>query len=411
MATASINCPAVPLEAEHPLFILYTSGSTGKPKGILHTTGGYIVYVANTYKFTFNYQANDIYWCTADIGWITGHSYGIYGPLINGATSLLFEGTPTYPTPARLWEIVDSHKVSIFYTSPTLLRSLMAKGTQYLSTSTRNSLRVLGSVGEPINPEAWQWYYQYVGNSKCEIVDTWWQTETGGFLISPLAGITKTKPGCATKPFFGIAPVILNEQGEQLSGEATGILAIANSWPGQARSIYGDHTQFVKTYFSQYPGYYFTGDCAKCDVDGYFWITGRIDDVINVSGHRLCSAEIENTLTLHPHVAESAVVGMPHTIKGECISAFIKLIEGVQQNKELIEELIKLVRKEIGSIATPENLHFVTELPKTRSGKIMRRILRKIAMQDIADLGDISTLVDPNIINEIILNKTSLNCS
>jgi acetyl-CoA synthetase len=405
MTTASANCPAEPLDAEHPLFILYTSGSTGKPKGIVHTTGGYLVYAASTYKSAFNYKEDDIYWCTADIGWITGHSYVIYGPLANGATSVIFEGIPTHPTPARLWEIVDEYKVNIFYTAPTLIRSLMAKGNQYLATSKRSSLRVLGSVGEPINPEAWQWYHQYVGNSNCDIIDTWWQTETGGFLISPLAGITKTKPGSATKPFFGITPVILNEHGEQLLGEATGILAIANSWPGQARSIYGDHERFVKTYFSQYPGYYLSGDGAKRDADGYFWITGRIDDVINVSGHRLCTAEIESALALHPHVAETAVIGTPHSIKGECISAFIKLIEGVQHSNELMEELIKLVCKKIGSIAAPENLHFVAELPKTRSGKIMRRILRKIATKDTEDLGDTSTLSDPSVIADISINN------
>ncbi len=405
METASADCPPEPLDAEHPLFILYTSGSTGKPKGIVHSTGGYLVYAASTHKQVFDYRENDVYWCSADIGWITGHSYVVYGPLANGATNVIFEGIPTYPTPAILWEIIDKHKVNIFYTAPTLIRSLMAKGNQHLLNSKRDSLRVLGTVGEPINPEAWQWYHQYVGNSNCSIVDTWWQTETGGILISPLAGETKTKPGSATKPLFGITPVILNENGDQLFGATTGILAIANSWPGQMRGIYGDHERFLDTYFKPYPGFYFTGDGAKRDQDGYYWITGRIDDVINVSGHRLCTAEIESALALHPNVAETAVIGTPHSIKGECISAFVKLVEGVHHSNELIEELIKLVCKKIGSIAAPENLHFVSELPKTRSGKIMRRILRKIANKEADSLGDISTLSDPGILADISINN------
>lgn len=407
MATASADCKPESVEAEHPLFILYTSGSTGKPKGIVHSTGGYLVYAASTHKHVFDYRENDVYWCNADIGWITGHSYVVYGPLVNGATNVIFEGIPTYPSPTIIWDIIDKHKVNIFYTSPTLIRSLMAKGNQYLQHSSRASLRVLGSVGEPINSEAWQWYHQYIGNSNCAVVDTWWQTETGGILISPLAGMAnaKAKPGAATKPFFGIIPVILDEDGKPLANATSGILAIANSWPGQMRGIYGDHARFIDTYFKPYPGYYLTGDGAKRDEDGDYWITGRIDDVINVSGHRLCTAEIEGALALHHHVAETAVIGTPHSIKGECISAFVKLVEGVHHSNELMEELIKLVCKKIGAIAAPENLHFVAELPKTRSGKIMRRILRKIVNNDTDNLGDLSTLSEPCVIAEISLDK------
>ncbi|MGB0495706.1 MAG: acetate--CoA ligase [Kangiellaceae bacterium] len=399
------TCEPEIMEAEDPLFILYTSGSTGTPKGVLHTSGGYLLYAAMTHKYVFDYQDGDIYWCTADAGWITGHSYIFYGPLANGATTLVFEGVPTYPNVSRFWDVVDTHKVSIFYTAPTALRALMAQGDEFVTNSSRASLRLLGTVGEPINPEAWEWYFKVVGESRCPIVDTWWQTETGGILITPLPGAHDLKPGAASKPFFGVKPMLLDNDGNELKGENEGALVMAQSWPGQMRGVYGDHKRFYDTYFSQYPGYYFTGDGARRDEDGYIWITGRMDDVLNVSGHRLGTAEIESALVLHPKVAESAVVGFPHSIKGEGIYAYVTLMNGEEPTEELRIELIKFVSKEIGAIAKPEAIQWAPGLPKTRSGKIMRRILRKIAANEFDELGDISTLADPSVVKNLIDNR------
>ncbi len=401
-------CPPEAMNAEDPLFILYTSGSTGAPKGVVHTTGGYLVYAAMTHKYIFDYHDGDIYWCTADVGWVTGHSYIVYGPLANGATTLMFEGIPTYPTISRFWEVVDKHKVNIFYTAPTAIRSLMAAGEEPVKKSSRSSLRVLGSVGEPINPEVWEWYYRVVGNSRCPIVDTWWQTETGGILIAPLPGATALKPGSATRPFFGVAPQIVDAEGKVLEGACEGNLVIADSWPGQMRTLFGDHERFEQTYFSTYPGKYFTGDGCRRDEDGYYWITGRVDDVINVSGHRMGTAEVESALVSHHDVSEAAVVGYPHDIKGQGIYAYVTLMAGSEPSDELRKELVKWVRKEIGPIASPDVLQFAPGLPKTRSGKIMRRILRKIAEDDFGSLGDTSTLADPSVVDELIKTHKDL---
>ena len=406
---ASIECIPEPMESEDPLFILYTSGSTGKPKGVLHTTGGYILYAAITHKYIFDYQDGEIYWCTADVGWVTGHSYIVYGPLANGAITLMFEGVPNYPDASRFWQVVDKHKVNIFYTAPTAIRALMREGDEPVNKTSRKSLRLLGSVGEPINPEAWMWYYNIVGGSKCPIVDTWWQTETGGILISPLPGAIDLKPGSACKPFFGIKPLLVDSDGNELEGENQGLLCIADSWPGQMRTVFGDHERFKNTYFVQYPGRYFTGDGARRDKDGYYWITGRVDDVINVSGHRMGTAEVESALVAHSLVAEAAVVGAPHNIKGQGIYAYVTLNTGEKPSKELHEELVKWVRKEIGPIATPDWLQFSPGLPKTRSGKIMRRILRKIAENEFTNLGDISTLADPDVVDNLIENRQNRN--
>lgn len=399
------NCEAVAMGSEDPLFILYTSGSTGKPKGVVHTTGGYLLHAAMTHKYVFDYHEGDVYWCTADVGWVTGHSYIVYGPLANGAITLMFEGVPTYPDSSRCWQIVDKHKVNIFYTAPTALRALMSQGDDFVKSTSRESLRLLGSVGEPINPEAWKWYYQVVGDGRCPIVDTWWQTETGGIMITPLPGATDLKPGSATRPFFGIRPVLLDENGKELEGAASGNLAISGSWPGQIRTIFGDHQRCIDTYYSTYPGYYFTGDGARRDEDGYFWITGRVDDVLNVSGHRLGTAEIESALVEHNLVAEAAVVGYPHDIKGQGIYAFVTLMQGTEGTDELLVELNALVRSEIGAIAKPDILQWAPGLPKTRSGKIMRRILRKIAENELDQLGDISTLADPSVVDDLIRNS------
>ena len=405
MANASDDCPPEPMNAEDPLFILYTSGSTGKPKGVLHTTGGYLVYVAMTHQYIFDYHDGDIYWCTADVGWVTGHSYIVYGPLANGATSLMFEGVPNYPDAARFWEVVDKHKVSIFYTAPTAIRALMREGEAPVKRTSRKSLRLLGTVGEPINPEAWLWYHRVVGDKRCPIVDTWWQTETGGILISPLPGAIGTKPGSATKPFFGIQPVIVDGEGRALEGESEGNLCIDDSWPGQMRTVYGDHQRFVDTYFKTFPGKYFTGDGCRRDKDGYYWITGRVDDVINVAGHRLGTAEVESALVAHQKVAEAAVVGYPHDIKGQGIYAYVTLKAGIEPNEGLRKELVQWVRKEIGPIATPDLIQWAPGLPKTRSGKIMRRILRKIAENEYSNLGDTSTLADPTVVQELVTNR------
>ncbi len=407
MEAVSDNCPAEEMDAEDPLFILYTSGSTGKPKGVVHTTGGYLLMAAMTHKYVFDYHDGDIYWCTADIGWVTGHSYIIYGPLCNGATTLMFEGIPTYPEPDRFWQVIDKHQVNIFYTAPTAIRALMAQGNEYVQRTYRSSLRVLGSVGEPINPEAWEWYYNIVGNAKCPIVDTWWQTETGAILITPLPGATDLKPGSATLPFFGVKPEIIDNEGNILEGEAEGILVFKHPWPSQARTLYGDHQRFIDTYFSAYPGYYFAGDGARRDKDGYFWITGRIDDVINVSGHRMGTAEVESALVLSKHVAEAAVVGFPHDIKGQGIYAYVTLNQGVTATEDLKKELILQVRHEIGPIAAPDVIQWAPGLPKTRSGKIMRRILRKVAANEIDNLGDISTLADPSVVDDIIEHRAN----
>ena len=407
MTAASAECPAEEMDAEDPLFILYTSGSTGKPKGVLHTTGGYLLYAAMTHKYVFDYHDGDIYWCTADIGWVTGHSYMIYGPLCNGATTLMFEGVPTYPEADRFWRVIDKHQVNIFYTAPTAIRALMAQGDDFVTRTDRSSLRILGSVGEPINPEAWEWYYHVVGNGRCPIMDTWWQTETGGILITPLPGVTALKPGSATLPFFGIIPEIMDNQGVIMEGVAEGILVISRPWPGQARTIYGDHQRFIDTYFKNYPGYYFAGDGARRDKDGYYWITGRVDDVINVSGHRMGTAEIESALVLHDDVAEAAVVGYPHDIKGQGIYAYVTLNVGVEPSEELRKELVDLVRKEIGAIANPDIIQWAPALPKTRSGKIMRRILRKVAANELENLGDTSTLADPSVVEEIIDHRAN----
>ena len=405
MATASADCPAEPMDAEDPLFILYTSGSTGKPKGVLHTTGGYLLHTAVTHKYIFDYHDGDIYWCTADVGWVTGHSYIVYGPLTNGATTLMFEGIPTYPNVSRFWEVVDKHQVNIFYTAPTAIRSLMREGEEPVQRTSRKSLRLLGSVGEPINPEAWEWYYHNVGDGRCPIVDTWWQTETGGILITPLPGATALKPGSATRPFFGVTPALVDAEGQFLEGATDGNLVITRPWPGIMRTVYGDHQRFIDTYFSMYKGLYFTGDGARRDEDGYWWITGRVDDVINVSGHRMGTAEVESALVLHPAVAEAAVVGFPHDIKGQGIYAYVTLKVGIEPTEALRKELIAHVRKEIGPIASPDALQWAPGLPKTRSGKIMRRILRKIAANEVDALGDTSTLADPNVVTDLVDNR------
>ena len=399
------ECPPEEMNAEDPLFILYTSGSTGKPKGVLHTTGGYIVYASYTHEIIFDYHDKDIYWCTADVGWVTGHSYIIYGPLANGATTLMFEGVPNYPSNSRFWEICDKHSVNIFYTAPTAIRALMKEGDAPVKSTSRKSIRLLGTVGEPINPEAWMWYFNIVGEKKCPIVDTWWQTETGATLISPLPGATDLKPGSASKPLPGVRPALLDSEGNILEGENEGNLCIADSWPGQMRTVYGDHKRFIETYFSQYDGYYFTGDGCKRDEDGYYWITGRVDDVINVSGHRMGTAEVESALVSHEKVSEAAVVGFPHEIKGQGIYAYVTLNAGESGNEEIRKELIKWVRKEIGPIASPDLIQFAPNLPKTRSGKIMRRILRKIAENDYSELGDTSTLAEPMVVDELIENR------
>jgi acetyl-CoA synthetase len=404
-ARASADCPPEPMNAEDPLFILYTSGSTGKPKGVLHTMGGYLVYAAMTHQYVFDYHDGDVYWCTADVGWVTGHSYIVYGPLANAATTLMFEGVPNYPDVSRFWQVVDKHKVSIFYTAPTAIRSLMREGEGPVSRTSRKSLRLLGSVGEPINPEAWLWYNSVVGEGRCPIVDTWWQTETGGILITPLPGATATKPGSATLPFFGVQPVIVDADGRHLEGETEGNLCLSGSWPGQARTVYGDHARFVQTYFSTYPGKYFTGDGCRRDRDGYYWITGRVDDVINVSGHRMGTAEVESALVAHPTVAEAAVVGYPHDLKGQGIYAYVTLNQDEAPSEELRKTLVAWVRKEIGPIASPDLIQFAPGLPKTRSGKIMRRILRKIAENVTDNLGDTSTLADPAVVTELVHNR------
>ena len=396
------------MSAEDPMFILYTSGSTGKPKGVLHTTGGYLVYASLTHQYVFDYHDDDIYWCTADVGWVTGHSYIIYGPLCNGATTVMFEGVPNYPTASRFWEIVDKHKINILYTAPTAIRALMSEGNKFLENTSRKSLRILGSVGEPINPEAWRWYYEAAGNSQCSIVDTWWQTETGGILITPLVGAIDMKPGSATLPFFGIKPSIVDKDNQEIDGPGEGSLCIDASWPGQMRTVYGDHERFIDTYFKQYSGRYFSGDGCRRDEDGYYWITGRMDDVINVSGHRLGTAEVESALVLHQDVSEAAVVGYPHDIKGQGLYAFVTLNKGTEQNEQLENDLLAWVKKEIGSIAKPDFIQFTNGLPKTRSGKIMRRILRKISTNDYTNLGDISTLADPGVVDELILNRKNI---
>ncbi|KKJ75808.1 acetyl-CoA synthetase [Kiloniella litopenaei] len=404
-AAADKECPAEEMKAEDPLFILFTSGSTGKPKGVLHTTGGYLVYASMTHKYVFDYHDGDIYWCTADVGWITGHSYIVYGPLTNGATTLVFEGVPNYPTASRFWEVCDKHKVNIFYTAPTAIRALMREGLEAVKRTSRSTIRLLGTVGEPINPEAWMWYHQVVGEGRCQIVDTWWQTETGGILITPLPGATPLKPGSATRPFFGVKPLLVDNDGKPLEGATEGNLCISDSWPGQMRTLYGDHERFVQTYFSTYDGLYFTGDGCRRDEDGYYWITGRVDDVINVSGHRMGTAEVESALVAHAKVAESAVVGYPHDIKGQGIYAYVTLNAGEEPSDELRKELVTWVRKEIGPIATPDMLQWAPGLPKTRSGKIMRRILRKIAENDYGSLGDTSTLADPSVVDDLIENR------
>ena len=405
ISAASADCPPEEMSAEDPMFILYTSGSTGKPKGVLHTTGGYMVYASMTHQYVFDYHDGDIYWCTADVGWVTGHSYIVYGPLANGAVTLMFEGVPTWPDSSRFWQVVEKHKVNIFYTAPTAIRALMREGEAPVKSADRSSLRLLGSVGEPINPEAWMWYHEVVGDGRCPIVDTWWQTETGGILITPLPGATTTKPGSATKPFFGVDPVLVDGDNNILEGAADGNLCINRSWPGQMRTVYGDHQRFIETYFTTFPGRYFSGDGARRDEDGYFWITGRVDDVLNVSGHRMGTAEIESALVAHPQVAESAVVGYPHDIKGQGIYAYVTLVEGVKATDALVAELRQWTRKEIGPIATPDLLQWAPQLPKTRSGKIMRRILRKIAANDYADLGDTSTLTDPSVVSDLVDNR------
>jgi len=405
VADASADCPPEEMDAEDPLFILYTSGSTGKPKGVLHTTGGYLLYAAITHKYIFDYHDGDIYWCTADVGWVTGHTYIVYGPLCNGATTLMFEGVPTYPDAGRFWQVVDKHQVNIFYTAPTAIRALMGAGDEFVTKHSRKSLRILGSVGEPINPEAWEWYYHVVGNGNCPIVDTWWQTETGGILITPLPGATDLKPGSATRPFFGIEPAIVDEQGNELEGTVSGNLVLKRSWPGQMRTIFGDHDRFIKTYFKRYPGKYFSGDGVRRDEDGYYWITGRVDDVINVSGHRMGTAEVESALVLHGAVAEAAVVGYPHDIKGQGIYAYVTLMSGVEASEDLRKELVQQVRNEIGPIASPDLLQWAPGLPKTRSGKIMRRILRKVAENELETLGDTSTLADPSVVEQLINNR------
>lgn len=405
IASVSNSCPAEIMEAEDPLFILYTSGSTGKPKGVLHTTAGYLLHAAMTHKYVFDYQEGEVYWCTADVGWVTGHTYIVYGPLANGATSLMFEGVPTYPNASRCWDVVDKHNVSIFYTAPTAIRALMGAGDDWVTKTSRKSLRILGTVGEPINPEAWHWYNTVVGEERCPIIDTWWQTETGGHMLTPLPGATALKPGSATLPFFGVQPAILDENAQEIEGEGQGSLVIKASWPGQIRTVYGDHQRLIDTYFSTYKGYYFTGDGARRDEDGYYWITGRMDDVLNVSGHRLGTAEIESALVLHDKVAEAAIVGYDHDIKGQGIYAYVTLMDGAEPSDELKKELIKLCVQQIGPIAKPDLIQWAPGLPKTRSGKIMRRILRKIATNEIDSLGDTSTLADPSVVDELIENR------
>jgi len=405
LASVSPDCEPEEMDAEDPLFILYTSGSTGKPKGVLHTTAGYQLYAAMTHQLVFDYKDGEVYWCTADVGWITGHSYIVYGPLANGATTLMFEGVPTYPDGSRFWNVVDKHAVNIFYTAPTAIRALMSLGDGPVLSADRTSLRILGTVGEPINPEAWEWYYRVVGGQQCPIVDTWWQTETGGILITPLVGATPLKPGSATRPFFGIQPALLDDEGNEVDGAGVGNLVIRRSWPGQMRTVYGDHERFVSTYFARYPGYYMTGDGARRDEDGYYWITGRVDDVINVSGHRMGTAEVESALVLHDLVAEAAVVGYPHEIKGQGIYGYVTLMVGSDPSDGLKRDLVNLVRKEIGPFAAPDIIQWAPGLPKTRSGKIMRRILRKIAASEIDDLGDTSTLADPSVVDDLVANR------
>ena len=402
---ASAKCPAEEMNAEDPMFILYTSGSTGKPKGVMHTTGGYMVYASMTHQYVFDYHDGDIYWCTADVGWVTGHSYIIYGPLANGATTLMFEGIPNYPDASRHWQVCDKHQVNIYYTAPTAIRALMREGDEPVKKTSRSSVRLLGSVGEPINPEAWLWYYNVVGDGRCPIVDTWWQTETGGIMITPLPGATALKPGSATRPFFGIKPALVDANGNLLEGATSGNLCITDSWPGQMRTVYGDHERFIDTYFKSYPGRYFTGDGCRRDEDGYYWITGRVDDVINVSGHRMGTAEVESALVAHNQVAEAAVVGYPHDIKGQGIYAYVTLNVGTEPTEDLRKELVQWVRKEIGPIATPDLLQWAPGLPKTRSGKIMRRILRKIAEDDFSNLGDTSTLAEPAVVDDLVENR------
>ena len=404
-AKVAADCPPEEMSAEDPLFILYTSGSTGMPKGVVHTSGGYLVFAAMTHQYVFDYHDGDIYWCTADVGWVTGHSYIVYGPLANGATTLMFEGVPNYPDPSRFWQVVDKHKVNTFYTAPTAIRALMGAGDDYVTCTSRTSLKLLGTVGEPINPEAWEWYHRVVGDGRCPIVDTWWQTESGGILITPLPGATKLKPGSATLPFFGVQPAIVDNDGNVLEGEASGNLLILDAWPGIARTVYGDHKRFVDTYFSAYKGKYFTGDGCRRDADGYYWITGRVDDVINVAGHRMGTAEVESALVAHPKVSEAAVVGYPHDIKGQGIYCYVTLIAGEKGSDELRRELRDWVRKEIGPIASPDQIQFAPGLPKTRSGKIMRRILRKIAEADFSNLGDTSTLADPAVVDDLVNNR------
>ena len=405
VAAASADCPPEHIDAEDPLFILYTSGSTGKPKGVLHTTGGYLLHVACSHKYIFDYHDGDIFWCTADVGWVTGHSYIVYGPLANGATTIMFEGIPTYPDSSRFWQVVDKHQVNIFYTAPTAIRALMREGEDPVKRTSRKSLRLLGTVGEPINPEAWEWYYHNVGDDRCPIVDTWWQTETGGILITPLPGAIALKPGSATRPFFGVCPALVDAEGNFLEGATDGNLVITRPWPGMMRTVYGDHQRFIETYFTMYKGLYFTGDGARRDEDGYWWITGRVDDVINVSGHRMGTAEVESALVLHPAVAEAAVVGYPHDLKGQGIYAYVTLKVGVEPTEELRKELAAHVRKEIGAIATPDVIQWAPGLPKTRSGKIMRRILRKIAANELEALGDTSTLADPTVVTDLVDNR------
>jgi acetyl-CoA synthetase len=405
MESASAECEPERMNAEDPLFILYTSGSTGSPKGVLHTSGGYLVFASMTHQYVFDYHDGDIYWCTADVGWVTGHSYILYGPLANGATTLIFEGVPNYPDSSRFWQVIDKHQVNIFYTAPTAIRALMGAGDDYVTASSRKSLRLLGSVGEPINPEAWEWYYRVVGDERCPVVDTWWQTETGGILISPLPGAIDLKPGSATKPFFGIKPQLVDGEGQVIEGAGSGNLCITDSWPGQMRTVYGDHERFIQTYFSTYKGKYFTGDGCRRDEDGYYWITGRVDDVLNVSGHRMGTAEVESALVAHPKVSEAAVVGYPHDVKGQGIYCYVTLMTGEQPSDALKKELIAHVRQEIGPIASPDKIQFAPGLPKTRSGKIMRRILRKIAEDDYTSLGDTSTLADPAVVNDLVDNR------
>ena len=405
MENADTHCEPEMMDSEDPLFILYTSGSTGKPKGVLHTTGGYLLQAAMTTKYTFDYHDGDVFWCTADVGWVTGHSYSVYGPLANGGITLMFEGVPTYPDASRCWQVVDKHKVNIFYTAPTAIRALMGLGDEFVTQSSRKTLKLLGTVGEPINPEAWEWYYQKVGESRCPIVDTWWQTETGAHMLTPLPGATALKPGSATRPFFGVQPVLLDNDGNVIEGPGEGNLAIKHSWPSQIRSVYGDHQRMIDTYFSTYPGYYFTGDGARRDEDGYYWITGRVDDVLNVSGHRMGTAEVESALVLHDAVAEAAVVGYPHDIKGQGIYAYVTLMKGIEESEELRAELVQMCIKEIGPIAKPDLIQWAPGLPKTRSGKIMRRILRKVAANELDTLGDTSTLAEPAVVDQLIENR------